>query len=300
MAVAPLPSRDAERPVLEALARIRRDAPARSRSAARARARRGRVAELVVPPAPVSRPRGHNPPQGRAPREHRGATDAPTAEATSSRLALETRCARSPSTRPRARLERASSSSGGCSTPPASSAWSAPPRRVDRWLPCWSVSGPRRVIASRARCRRDRGRPRPAQDRERGARGDGHHERARTDRDARRDAPRLSRGSDRQHAPEPRRRRVDVGLQLRPATGDARHRPPDQRAVRVAPELSAKRSETTHFVHRNRVAGQPPDRESTCRKSGADGDRTHDLSAASAALSQLSYGPEEAESTREP
>ena len=33
---------------------------------------------------------------------------------------------------------------------------------------------------------------------------------------------------------------------------------------------------------------------------GADGDRTHDLSAASAALSQLSYGPEEAESTREP
>ena len=36
------------------------------------------------------------------------------------------------------------------------------------------------------------------------------------------------------------------------------------------------------------------------RRHGADGDRTHDLSAASAALSQLSYGPAEAESTREP
>ena len=39
-------------------------------------------------------------------------------------------------------------------------------------------------------------------------------------------------------------------------------------------------------------------REHAVRGDGADGDRTHDLSAASAALSQLSYGPAEAESTR--
>ncbi len=45
------------------------------------------------------------------------------------------------------------------------------------------------------------------------------------------------------------------------------------------------------FAFGSAVAGFVLDQESRTKPGGADGDRTHDLSIANAALSQLSYGP---------
>ena len=88
----------------------------------------------------------------------------------------------------------------------------------------------------------------------------------------------------------------------------------------IRPPLETKKPQPHWRLRRHRLQARPPEAAGIARlarkirgfwqrrrtdaarpsaESGADGDRTHDLSAASAALSQLSYGPAEAESTRD-
>ena len=95
----------------------------------------------------------------------------------------------------------------------------------------------------------------------------------------------------RRHRPtSPRKRRATARV---PRKRQRQRRRELRRPQSLFPHRSVRGVPAT--AHARRRRSRPP---SGSRMNGADGDRTRDLRAASAALSQLSYGPAGAESTR--